>query len=166
MPNDNFLDKAFSALSDVVMKVIPTDQQSKAAFKYYRVGMAAQDAGNYAKALGNYTEALELEEDPIDKSYILYNMGLIFGNNGDHDKCLEYYRRALELNPNLVQALYNTGVVLQYKGEQAEESGELDEAERFFDLTADYWKRAIKLAPNNYSEAQNWLKTTGRMGVG
>ncbi|WP_299405646.1 photosystem I assembly protein Ycf3 [Acaryochloris sp. IP29b_bin.148] len=166
MPSDNFIDKAFSAMSDVVMKVIPTDQKSKDAFKYYRSGMAAQVDGNYAKALGNYTEALALEEDPFDKSYILYNMGLIFANNGDHDKALDYYHQSLELNPNLVQALYNTGVILHFKGEQAEEANELDEAERFFDLAADFWKRAIKIAPNNYSEVQNWLKTTGRVGVG
>jgi hypothetical protein len=31
-----------------------------------------------------------------------------------------------------------------------------------YDKAADYWKRAIRLAPNNYIEAQNWLKTTGR----
>ena len=24
------------------------------------------------------------------------------------------------------------------------------------------WSKAIRLAPNNYIEAQNWLKTTGR----
>ena len=166
MPSDNFIDKAFSAMSDVVMKVIPTDQKSKDAFKYYRTGMAAQVDGNYAKALGNYTEALALEEDPYDKSYILYNMGLIFANNGDHEKALDYYRQALELNPNLIQALYNTGVVLHFKAEQAEEEGRPDEAEQFFDLAADFWKRAIKIAPNNYSEVQNWLKTTGRVGVG
>ncbi|NJK42162.1 MAG: photosystem I assembly protein Ycf3 [Acaryochloridaceae cyanobacterium SU_2_1] len=164
MPSDNFIDKAFSAMSDVVLKIIPTDQKSKDAFNYYRAGMSAQVDGNYAKALGNYTEALELEEEPFDRSYILYNMGLIFANNGDHDKALGYYHQAIELNPLLIQALNNTAVILHFKGEQAEEAGEPDEAERFFDLAADFWKRAIKLAPNNYGEVQNWLKTTGRSG--
>ena len=28
---------------------------------------------------------------------------------------------------------------------------------------AEYWHQAIKLAPNNYIEAQNWLKTTKRI---
>jgi len=32
-----------------------------------------------------------------------------------------------------------------------------------FDKAAEYWRQAIKLAPNNYIEAQNWLKTTGRI---
>ncbi|MEM9768816.1 MAG: photosystem I assembly protein Ycf3, partial [Cyanobacteria bacterium P01_D01_bin.71] len=26
-----------------------------------------------------------------------------------------------------------------------------------------YWMEAIRIAPNNYIEAQNWLKNTGRM---
>jgi hypothetical protein len=32
----------------------------------------------------------------------------------------------------------------------------------FFDKAGEYWRQAIRLAPNNYIEAQNWLKTTGR----
>ena len=32
-----------------------------------------------------------------------------------------------------------------------------------FDKAADYWKNAIRLAPNNYIEAQNWLKITGKL---
>ena len=32
-----------------------------------------------------------------------------------------------------------------------------------FDKAADYWLEAIRLAPDNYIEAQNWLKVTGRI---
>jgi hypothetical protein len=32
-----------------------------------------------------------------------------------------------------------------------------------FDEAARYWLEAISIAPNNYIEAQNWLKNTGRM---
>ncbi|MCY7393255.1 MAG: photosystem I assembly protein Ycf3, partial [Leptolyngbyaceae cyanobacterium CAN_BIN12] len=28
-----------------------------------------------------------------------------------------------------------------------------------------YWKRAIRNAPNNYIEAQNWMKITGRSQI-
>jgi hypothetical protein len=34
-----------------------------------------------------------------------------------------------------------------------------------FDQAATYWMEAIRIAPNNYIEAQNWLKNTGRMKV-
>ncbi|MEY4758920.1 MAG: Photosystem assembly protein Ycf3, partial [Cyanobacteriota bacterium] len=40
-----------------------------------------------------------------------------------------------------------------------------DEADRCFDQAADFWGKAIRLAPNNYIEAQNWLKTSGRGSV-
>ncbi len=35
-------------------------------------------------------------------------------------------------------------------------------AKILFDKAADYWNEAIRLAPTNYIEAQNWLKMTGR----
>lgn len=53
--------------------------------------MSAQSEGNYAEALQNYYEAMRLEIDPYDRSYILYNIGLIHTSNGEHTKALEYY---------------------------------------------------------------------------
>jgi len=47
-------------------------------------------------------------------------------------------------------------------GRKLKEAGNSEAAEGLFDK-ADYWKRAISIAPNNYLEAQNWLKTTGRL---
>ena len=67
--------------------------------------MSAQSEGNYAEALQNYYEAMRLEIDPYDRSYILYNIGLIHTSNGEHTKALEYYFRALERNrflPHLI----------------------------------------------------------------
>jgi hypothetical protein len=46
---------------------------------------------------------------------------------------------------------------------KASEKRDLETARTMFDKAAEYWKQAIRLAPNNYIEAQNWLKTTGRM---
>ncbi|KAL4355434.1 hypothetical protein GQ457_06G023160 [Hibiscus cannabinus] len=63
--------------------------------------MSAQYEGNYVEALQNYYEAMRLEIDPYDRSYILYNIGLIHTSNGEHTKALEYYFRALERNPLL-----------------------------------------------------------------
>ncbi|HEY9607806.1 photosystem I assembly protein Ycf3 [Allocoleopsis sp.] len=160
--NDNFIDKSFTVMADLILKLMPANKQAKEAFAYYRDGMSAQADGEYAEALENYREALTLEEDPYDKSYILYNMGLIHASNGEHQQALELYHEAIELNPRLPQALNNIAVIYHYQGEQAKEAGNSDAAEALFDKAADYWKRAIRLAPNNYIEAQNWLKTTGR----
>lgn len=152
-------------MADLILKLLPTNKKAKEAFVYYRDGMSAQSEGEYAEALDNYKEALELEEDTYDRSYILYNMGLIYASNGEHDKALELYHQALECNPRLPQALNNIAVIYHYQGEKAKEAGDEDGGEALFDKAADYWIRAIRQAPNNYIEAQNWLKTTKRSQV-
>jgi tetratricopeptide (TPR) repeat protein len=151
--NDNFIDKTFTILADILLKVFPASKQEKEAFFYYRDGMSAQSEGEYAEALENYYEALQIEEDPYDRSYILYNIGLIYSSNGEYLKALE----------NLPQALNNIAVIYHYQGVRASEKQNIELAKSLFDKAAEYWRQAIKLAPNNYIEAQNWLKTTGRI---
>ncbi|AFY38310.1 Photosystem I assembly protein ycf3 [[Leptolyngbya] sp. PCC 7376] len=160
--NDNFIDKSFTVMADIILKILPTSNRAKEAFAYYRDGMSAQADGEYSEALENYEEALKLEEDGNDRSYILYNMGLIYASNGDHEKALGLYHEAIDLNPKMPQALNNIAVVYHYQGEKAKQAGNEDESEALFDKAAEYWKQAIRIAPNNYIEAQNWLKTTGR----
>lgn len=160
--NDNFIDKSFTVMADIILKALPTNKKAKEAFAYYRDGMSAQSDGEYAEALENYEEALKLEEDTNDRSYILYNIALIHTSNGEHEKALEYYQQALEFNPQMPQALNNVAVIYHFQGERAKEAGEEERAEALFDKAAEFWKQAIRIAPNNYIEAQNWLKITGR----
>nr|QFG71199.1 photosystem I assembly protein Ycf3 [Mammillaria albiflora] len=160
--NGNFMDKTFSIVANILLRIIPTTSGEKEAFTYYRDGMSAQSEGNYAEALQNYYEAMRLEIDPYDRSYILYNIGLIHTSNGEHTKALEYYFRALERNPFLSQAFNNMAVICHYRGEQAIQQGDSEIAEAWFDQAAEYWKQAITLTPENYIEAQNWLRITGR----
>ena len=117
--NDNFIDKTFTVLADIIIKILPATKDEKKAFSYYRYGMSAQSSGDYAEALENYYEALKLEEDPYDRSYILYNIGLIYSSNGEYVDALEYYHQALELNLNLPQALNNIAVIYHYQGVKA-----------------------------------------------
>nr|YP_010007100.1 Ycf3 [Passiflora loefgrenii]QNR05867.1 Ycf3 [Passiflora loefgrenii] len=156
----NFIDKTFSIVANILLRIIPTTSGEKEAFTYYRDGMSAQSEGNYAEALQNYYEAMRLEIDPYDRSYILYNIGLIHTSNGEHTKALEYYFRALERNPFLPQAFNNMAVTYSDRGEQAIQQGDSEVAEAWFDQAAEYWKQAIALTPGNYIEAQNWLKIT------
>jgi tetratricopeptide (TPR) repeat protein len=160
--NDNFIDKSFTVMADIILKILPTKYEAKEAFAYYRDGMSAQADGEYAEALDNYNQALELEQDPIDRSYVLYNIALIHTSNGEHDRALDYYYQALDNNPKMPQALNNIAVIFHYRGEEAKEKGDAETADAMFDKAAEYWKQAISLAPNNYLEAQNWLKITGR----
>lgn len=178
----NFIDKTFTVMADILLKVLPASKQEKEAFSYYRAGMSAQSEGKYAEALENYYEALQLEEDPYDRSYTLYNIGLIYGNNGNNSQALEYYHQALELNSNLPQALNNIAVIYHSQGLNAlsetsnnnnnnnimkrdseEYSYRIELAEEFFDKAGEYWRQAIRLAPDNYPGAQNWLRVTGRL---
>lgn len=76
--NNNFIDKTFTILADVILRVFPASQQEKKAFSYYLNGLSAQEEGEYAEALNNYYQALQLEEDLYDRSIILYNIGLIY----------------------------------------------------------------------------------------
>lgn len=161
--NDNFIDKSFTVMADLILKLMPAKQSEKEAFAYYRDGMSAQADGEYAEAMENYREALTLEEDPYDKSYILYNMGLIHASNGEHEAALKLYEDAIDLNPRMCQALNNMAVIYHYQGEQAEVGGDDKAAEALYDEAARLWLEAIRIAPNNYIEAQNWLKNTGRM---
>jgi tetratricopeptide (TPR) repeat protein len=59
---------------------ISRSQQEK--FSYYLNGLSAQDEGEYAEALNNYYQALQIEEDLYDRSIILYNIGLIYSKMG------------------------------------------------------------------------------------
>jgi hypothetical protein len=60
------------------------------------------------------------------------------------------------------QGLNNIAVIYHYKGEQTDDA---EAKEEFYTQATEYWVRAIRLAPNNYIEAQNWLKTTGRADI-
>ena len=161
--NDNFIDKTFTIMADILLKVFPASKEEKQAFFYYKDGMSAQSDGEYAEALENYYEALQIEEDAYDRSFILYNIGLIYSSNGEYVKALEYYHQGLDLNSNLPQALNNIAVIYHYQGVKATEKYNLEIATLLFDKAAEYWKQAINLAPNNYIEAQNWLSNTGRV---
>ena len=163
--NDNFIDKSFTVMADLILKALPTNKKAKEAFAYYRDGMSAQADGEYAEALENYYEALELEENDNDRSYVLYNIGLIHTSNGEHERALEYYFQAIDLNPIMPQTLNNIAVIYHHQGEKAKAAGKEDEAEALFDKAAEHWKQAIRIAPNNYIEAQNWLKITGRSEI-
>ena len=155
--NDNFIDKTFTVLADILLQVLPTRKREKEAFTYYRDGMSAQAEGEYAEALLNYSEALRLEIDPYDRRYIFYNIGLIHTSNGEHTKALEYYYQALDANPTLPQAFNNIAVIYHYRAEKAIEAGDRESAELLFDKASEYWREALRLAPTNYLEAANWM---------
>nr|YP_011004400.1 photosystem I assembly protein ycf3 [Asplenium antiquum]WPT27056.1 photosystem I assembly protein ycf3 [Asplenium antiquum] len=163
--NDNFIDKTFTIIADILLQTLPTTKREREASIYYRDGMSAQSEGEYAEALRSYYKAMRLEIDPYDRSYILYNIGLIHTSNGKHARALEYYFQALERNSSLPQAFNNMAVICHHRGEEAIYQGNLEISEAWFDQAAEYWKQAIAPSPGNYIEAQNRLKITGRFSL-
>ena len=82
-------------------------------------GLSAQDEGEYAEALNNYYQALQIEEDLYDRSIILYNIGLIYSKNGDYLKALKYYYFSIFINPkflliSLVRKILEAAVKLSH----------------------------------------------------
>ena len=161
--DENFIDKAFTTIADLLLEMIPTSQNEKNAFVYYRNGLVAQSEGEYAEALNNYYEALQLEKDSLDRRYILYNIALIYTANGQYGRALEYYFASLDRNPSSTQVLNNVAVLYHFYRERTLEQGHQDLARILFFRAAEYWKEAIRIAPTNYIEAQNWLLITGRI---
>ena len=189
----NFFDRTFTVIADILLKLLPASKREKQAFSYYRTGLNAQSKGRYVEALSNYYEALQLEEDPYDRSYILYNVGLVLGYMGNKTKPIIFYQLPLVLNFNLPQAFYNMAIIyhsqasrIYTRAQMTNDSKftgqektkhiqiQLDEplglaeqlklADLFFDKAAEYWIQALELAPDNYPAARNWLKVTGRLG--
>lgn len=161
--NNNFIDKSFSILADLLLRLFPASSQEKKAFSFYLNGLAAQDDGEYAEALNNYYQALQLEEDLYDRSIILYNIGLIYSKNGDYLKSLKYYYFTLFINPTFTSALNNIAVIYHYQGVKAAEKQSYTLSESLLQKASFYWTKVVKLDPNSYIEAWNWLKTTGRL---
>jgi tetratricopeptide (TPR) repeat protein len=154
--NDNFIDKSFTVMADLIVKLLPIDPKAKEAYVYYRDGLSAQNDGDYAEALENYEEALKLEENSIDRGEILKNMAIIFMSNGEEDKALDYYRQSLDANGNSPSCLKNMGLIYEKWGRLAD---------RWFDEAAVHWTKAVRLYPGGYLDIENWLKSSGRSNV-
>jgi len=78
---------------------------------------------------------------------------------------LEFYHQALALNSNLPQALNNIAVIYHSQALRAQTFDDdeyIELSKELFEKAAEYWVQALKLAPDNYPGARNWLKVTGR----
>ena len=162
---DNFIDKAFTVIAESIVKVLPIAEKEKKAYIYYRDGLAAQNNGDYSEALECYQESLLLEESPIDRGETLKNMAIIYMSNGDEDLAVETYKKALIENPKQPSCLKNIGLIYEKRGRYAEQSGDYDQRDIWFDKAAEVWIKAVRLYPGGYLDIENWLKTSGRSNI-
>nr|QYB19064.1 hypothetical chloroplast RF3 [Climaconeis cf. scalaris] len=162
----NFIDKTFTVIADLFLKIFPASRKEKQAFSYYRTGLSDQSKGRYNSALYNYFMALELEEDPYDRSFILLNIGIIFKNTGRTKNALEFLHQAISLNESLTKAYHTIGVIYHSQAGAAstlDNDEETGISEELFDKAAEYWLQALILEPDSYPGARNWLKASGRL---
>jgi hypothetical protein len=59
--------------------------------------------------------------------------------------------------------LNNIAVIYHYQGIQAAEKKSYGLSESLLQKATFYWIKVVKLDPNSYIEAWNWLKTTRRV---
>ena len=152
-------------MAEMIVKAMPIPSNEKQAYIYYRDGLAAQNDGDYSEALENYEESLRLEENSIDRGETLKNMAIIYMSNGDEDRALDTYMQALAENPKQPSCLKNMGLIYEKRGRSAQQAGNQDECDIWFDRAAEVWSKAVRLYPGGYLEIENWLKTTGKDNI-
>ena len=169
MPNnqnrDNFIDKAFTVIAESIVKIMPIADKEKKAYIYYRDGLAAQNNGDYSEALDYYNESLLLEENKIDRGETLKNMAIIYMSNGEEDRSIDSYHNAVEEHPKQPSCLKNIGLIYEKRGRFAEQNGDLDQRDMWYDKAAQVWSKAVRLYPGGYLDIENWLKTSGRSSI-
>ncbi|CAK9062484.1 unnamed protein product [Durusdinium trenchii] len=159
---DGILDGTFKEVASTLIGASPLPGVEKEAHEAYQEGLNAQTSGDLATAVRSYAQALRLESDPYDRSYILYNLGLCFAENGEYTKAAKYYMMAIDQNYELCSAWNNLGVIFHVQGMKAEQDYRSERAEALFAKAAQYWNRAASCSPGTYMDAEQWLLRTGR----
>jgi len=94
-------------------------------------GNAARSAGEFDKAIANFSEAIRLRPDDVSA---LMSRGNVYESKGDDDRAIGDYSEAIRINPDFALAFNNRGNAYAHKGNQ-------------FRAIADYTE-AIRLYPN------------------
>jgi tetratricopeptide (TPR) repeat protein len=80
-------------------------------------GIAAGKEGDYDKAIGLFTKAIEsgeLSQENLSIAY--YNRGRARGEKGDYDKAIADFDKAIKINPTFAEAYGNRGYAWHLKG--------------------------------------------------
>ena len=162
---DNFIDKAFTVIAESIVKIMPIADKEKKAYIYYRDGLAAQNNGDYSEALDYYNESLLLEENKIDRGETLKNMAIIYMSNGEEDRSIETYQKALEENPKQPSCLKNIGLIYEKRGRFAEQNGDLDQRDMWYDKAAQVGSTAVRPDDGGYLDVENWSNSSGRSTI-
>ena len=97
----------------------------KSAYTEFYKGLTCQNRANstknsaekqreYDKAVGHYTEAIDLNPEYVDA---YNNRGVAYRNKGEIDAAIQDYNKAIDLNSELAEAYNNRGNAYVNKGE-------------------------------------------------
>jgi hypothetical protein len=96
---------------------------------YTEAGLAAQNAGDYDRAIEFYRSAYELVPHPV----LLFNMGQAHRLAGRNDEALALYRRYLEADPNGSEARTAQDLINEIEARRREEARKAEEGRRLED---------------------------------
>ncbi len=103
----------------------PQSKVKDIAAYYYNQGVARYEKGDYAKAINNYTKAIELKPRYAEA---YYNRGIAYDDKGQYDRAIEDYSKAIEIDPKYSDAYINRGIAYGRKGEYDKAIIDLNEA--------------------------------------
>jgi len=108
---DNYLlwDDVLKKYSNSFMSDSRIKQQNRMAFAYNFRGLGSAEKGNYARAIKDYSVALE-----IDGKYeeALNNRAIAYGIMGQNKLALQDYAQLIAIKPKFADAYYNRGLLL------------------------------------------------------
>jgi len=102
-----FLDSIFGKKTGLQQAPKPGDAKS-----LYKLGCQCYEKGNFAGAIANYTQAIELDAD-YELAY--YNRGLAYACREDYDRVISDMQEAIRLKPNWPEVHYTLGLAYEYK---------------------------------------------------
>ena len=141
------------ALLGCVM-LLPCLGRAESVRAYVNSGNQAYAAGDYEKALADYTAALQREPD---SPYVLFNRGNTLYTLGKYNEALDEYEKALAAQPDEIltaKSKYNMG---NARFRQAEEVLQTDAAQalQYIAESESYYRQALERAPQMTEAAKN-----------
>jgi len=141
-----------------ILKIVP-DRPDRAAVITHRLGVVAQDRGNYDQALNYYRQSLAIREelgdrDGMARSY--HQLGNLVYMRDDYDQALDYYRQALAIFEELGD---RTGMAGSYHqlGMVAQDRDDYDQA-------LDYYRQALAIF-EELGDRANMANSYGQLGI-
>ena len=99
--------KGYAEIVDFLKEKGAKEEETDFAIVYYNSGKTYGALGEYQKAIEEYTKAVELNPQYVDRAY--YNRGWAYFNLEEYQKAIEEYTKVVELIPYYTDAYHGRG---------------------------------------------------------